>query len=300
MIAEIRLLLFSGARNPAITLGGDEAESLFRQTTTLPPLQVRTADQRFPRLGYRGIAVLFRTDAGQLLGAWQCYYGEAIDLRARALLLDRNRELEHALFDRLARGHFVSMQSLRWDNIDAQGNERPIAGLTPPGLPDEPCAYGATDPHSKAWIKHMLLNNCYNYANDVLNVDPFTPPAMPGHMTGTLQGPPATLMAQLHAAILSDDLESLGNSVPAACPSPAHHVMLVMLRQVHPATTQLDFHCVRLDQEGTWSHLDASGYPRNTDDAGRPITDVTQAVFDGSPELVGVYMAIANNPKIGN
>lgn len=296
MSVEIRLLLFSGWENPSITLDGVAADLLVRQIASLPPLMVRSTPEPYARMGYRGIEIITRED-DRITSRTVVYAGAAFDPEKADLHEDRNRLLEQSLLARLTLGNFEGLQNLSWANIDDVGNETQIQGLGTAG-PTGPCPSGPGAPGGKPWKAHMTLNNCYNFANDVLNTNALRSPAMPGNLAGRGQGTAEELKQRVHDAVVSDDLAFLGNSVPEACPADGHHLVLVMLREAHRATTMLDFHCVRRDAGGTWSHLDASGVPRNTDDGGHPIADITQAIFDGKPQLVGVYMAPANNPKI--
>lgn len=298
MTIELRVLLFTGLANPSVILEGREAEALAAQLQRLQPLQARIQQEPYPRLGYRGVEIIVRDDDRHIRSRTVVYYGAVFDPARVTLLDDRARVLEHQVFQRVAGTSFQGLEKLTWATVDQTGNETTIGGLESSPTASPSCENGPTTPASKPWAANMTLNNCYNYANDVLNTDDLASPAMPGHLAGRGPGDRPTFKQLVHGEVVSDDLVALGESVPAVCPSSGHHVIVVMMRDAHRHTSQLDYHCVRLDKNGHWSHFDASGMPRMTDDAGRQIDNITTAVFDGSPELIGVYMALADNPKI--
>src|SRR5262249_29446291 len=81
-----------------------------------------------------------------------------------------------------------------------------------------------------------------------------------------------------------------GLRLPTGCPPAGTHFIAVVIRH-HPTGTIADFHCIRLDRSGAWSHKDGKGKVRDVDDTGRPISDLTKARFKWSPALVGIYQA---------
>lgn len=321
MYAVVRLRLFSGLDNPEWRLEGKEAVDLYQRIGSLRSIQAEQWKQPFPRLGYRGIEVTL-IEKDKVMAHVVFHASGAVDQLTGALLEDEARAVERLLFgtapraalrlgqapvdtgtkkkgqDRKRKKSKRQPPSLTWQTIDRTGNETLIQGLKPPGKPSTRCRTGASAPSSKPWSAHASYNNCYNYGNDRINRDSTEKAALPGEMRTRPNGM-AALKRKLRKEILKDGLVRVaGDRVPAACPINGSHYVVVIIRDAHANTTAKDFHCVRLDKSGKWSHRDASGFPRATDDAGRPITDITTAVFDGSPDLVGVYVAKKNNAKI--
>jgi hypothetical protein len=97
----------------------------------------------------------------------------------------------------------------------------------------------------------------------VINTDSSRPPAIPGPGTLTQQ-----TLQHLDLALAADLLVNTGMVLPSFCPIGAAHYLAVLLRR-HPSGTLRDFHCVRLDRNGHWSHKDGAGTIRKRDDAGR-------------------------------
>lgn len=304
MIAHVKLRIFSGWPNPEWTIGDTESRKLAANITELPLMTMEMPRPK-PRLGYRGMTVTLVT--GDKAPATIDIYNQwVVDPRFAAVRADFKRQLEIMIF-RTAPPEVASVfQTMSFAQMSAQGNEVQIKGLNPPDAAKIGCANGPSLPASKDWVGRAGYNNCYNYANDVLNIDEWAPSALPGTLTKMPASTvTATVRKAIRAAITKDGLTKVaGDKVPSTCPLVNRHYMAVILRH-HPSSQAVkDFHCFRLDTDGTWSHKDASGIPRNTDDGGANpntgdiITDLTQARFDGDPVLVGVYRAKKNNAKI--
>lgn len=304
MIAHVKLRLFSGWPNPEWTIGDADSRTLARNFNDLQ--QIMSGMPRLkPRLGYRGMTITL-VNGEKPPVTIDIYNQWVVDSRFEVARLDVKRQLENMIFKTAPIEVRAVIQEMSFSALTAQGNEVPIDGLKPPDSPKKGCAYGPSAPGSKDWIGRADYNNCYNFANDVLNIDEWSESALPGTLT---KMPATTVTAKvkaiLRAAIKVDGLQRVeDDTVPAACPIADKHYMVVILRH-HPSSIAVkDFHCFRLDMDGTWWHKDASGLPRNTDDAGANpntgdlITDLTQAKFDGNPVLVGVYRAKKDNPKI--
>lgn len=304
MIAHVKLRLFSGWPNPEWTIGDTESRKLVRDITNLQQI-VSEMPRPKPRLGYRGLTITLVT--GEKAPVTIDIYNQwVVDNRFEVARLDAKRQLENMIFKTAPKEVARLFKQMSFSAITAMGTEVQIAGLNPPDSAKIGCANGPSAPGSKDWILHAGYNNCYNYANDVLNIDEWSSSALPGTLT---KMPATTVTAQVKAklrtAITADGLTRVAsNTVPAGCPAANKHYMVVILRHHPSAAAVKDFHCFRLDTDGTWSHKDASGIPRNTDDAGANpntgdiITDLTQAKFDGNPVLVGVYRAKKNNTKV--
>lgn len=298
MIAHVRLRLFSGWPNPEWTLDDSAARKLLSRFRALEVMPQRLP-KPFARTGYRGFTLTLVTGEETPI-VLHVYDQWVVNARMAIQLFDAKRDFEREIYHTAPPSVLETIHGLPFTQLIQHGNEARIAGLNPPDLPKASCANGPSPMSSKDWIGHAEHNNCYSYANDVLNTDEFADFALPGRlkkMPATTQT--AAVRKTLRVALLADGLvRCTGDRVPAACPGSNKHYMAVVIRH-HPGSTLVqDFHCLRLDIDGTWSHKDESGEPRNTDDGGKVITDLTQAVFEGTPTLVGVYRAKKDNPKI--
>ena len=304
MIAHVKLRLFSGWPNPEWTLGELAARQLAHDVTAL---QFRTSEMSRPkpRVGYRGMTLTIVT-GDHPPATIDIYNTWVVDPRVDATRFDADRRIESRIYQTAPTEIRRLLYGMSFAQISAQGNEVSIADLLPPDVAKIGCANGPSAPGNPDWVTHAGYNNCYNYANDALNFDEWSEAALPGTLTKMpTTTVPSQVKSKLRAAILADGLTRVAsNRVPAACPANNKHYMVVILRHHPSSNAVMDFHCLRLDTDGTWSHKDASGIPRNTDDAGADpntgdiITDLTQAKFDGDPVLVGVYRAKKNNLKI--
>ncbi len=132
-----------------------------------------------------------------------------------------------------------------------------------------------------AWTRTRFVNNCYAYANDVRSD---VGPLMPGgdeFKSATLQ--------DMAARVERDGLVHVGRTLPAD-PLPiwgGHYVAICLRRQAEDRYR--DFHCLRLDRDGRWSHKDGIGVLQRTDAAGQPIVDLGAARFATPHVLVGFF-----------
>lgn len=182
-----------------------------------------------------------------------------------------------ALFDR------QSFQSL---TSAADGVGSPIAPACPGAKAFPPPAKWRTSPGKAD-------NRCYNYANDVFTTDTAVPGAAI-HLDLTEK--------ELHDLLVSDGLVPVTperKKLPQAChPNPCAHLIAAAQRLKNTFTrtengvavpTFRDFHFLRLDANGVWSHKDGTRRPRNTDTTGRPLVDLPTAKFRLKHYWVGYY-----------
>jgi hypothetical protein len=90
------------------------------------------------------------------------------------------------------------------------------------------------------FLTRQQYNNCYNYSTDILT-NTF---AQPGNSKGLTISMSCKSVAQ---AAIQDGLKWRGNNYPYARPKRGHYVALVIWKQN-------DFHWLRLDRNGLWSH----------------------------------------------
>ena len=297
MIAYVKLRLFTGWPNPSWVLGEAAARKLAASfavlqsaSSDLPPVP--------PRVGYRGLTLTLVS--GETRPRPIEIFGELVGFAGQERFYDAKRKFEQEVYKTAPPEVLRDVGGMTWAQLSEAGNEGPISGLKPPDPPKIGCANGPDPVASKAWSANLGHNNCYNFANDVLNTDEFTDYALPGSFTKVPANiSTAALKTKLRAALTADGLVRVTtDKVPAACPGANKHYVAIIIRH-HPGSSAVkDFHCLRLDKDGTWYHKDNSGEPRNTDDNLNVITDLTQAQFNGNAVLVGIYRAKRNNPKI--
>ena len=304
MIAHVTLRIFSGRPDPEWTMSEVDARVLRQRLLELPVVRQPPVPGK-ARLGYQGFAVSF-VQGCEPPHTLEVFDGLVYDSSMRVFRVDAGRSVEQLIYAKATPVVLTELDNMSFAALSLPDNEQPIAGLKPPDTKKKGCGNGPSLPRSKKWKKFRQSNNCYNYANDVLNTNTFSPGAMPGAMTAL----PATLTAaqakaRLRQAIKQDGLlRYVGDKVPSICPPKNKHYVVVIIRHLPGSPNVRDFHCLRLDKNGTWSHKSNVGLPRNRDDGGpnpkkgRVIRDLTKAVFTGSPELVGVYKAKKNNRKI--
>lgn len=302
MTAHVRLRLFSGWPDPQWTLDDTVTRKVLSYFVSLAPA-VRDRERPKARIGYRGFTITIIKEATARASTFDVFNGTVQERRTDRMLSDPGRRFEDLIYQTAPPEVTVALGGMSFQLLSASGPETAISGLNPPDSAKVGCANGPTLPSSKAWKTHADYNNCYNYANDVLNQDEWSEAALPGTLTKMPSSTVTSVVRTiLRTHILKDGLTKVaGDKVPATCPAANKHYLAVILRH-HPNSTVVhDFHCLRLDKDGTWSHKDGSGEPRNTDDSGaygNVITDLTQAMFDGEPVLVGVYRGRKNNTKI--
>lgn len=302
MKAHVRLRLFSGWPDYQWTLDDTATRKVLSYFVSLPPA-LRDKIRPKPRLGYHGFTMTLVKETTATASTIDVFNGTVQERRTDRVMSDPKRGFEEFIFQTAPPTVIEALGSMSYAMLSGQGPETAIAGLNPPDSAKAGCPNAPTLPSMKDWKTHADYNNCYNYANDVLNVDEWSEAALPG----TLKKMPASTVTTivkgiLRNQILTDGLTRVaGDKVPTVCPALNKHYLAVIIRH-HPNSTVVhDFHCLRLDQNGTWSHKDGSGEVRTTDDSGaygNVITDLTQARFDGNPVLVGIYRAKKNNTKI--
>lgn len=283
----IELNLFSGRPNATCRIGAKDARELLAviegQPIQPPGFQPNPASPEplgRPRSGYRGWIVTVENDATPRRlevfknlvldgGACRACSGPAIE-----------RDLYSLLPKETVREFLGGMS---YDDVIKPGAPATIRNLAAVSArvrcPNAPPFDGAAGDFET----FRYFNNCYNYATNVVNRVPLRA-AIPGSPNVRL---PLT-MSKLRNALVDDGLEPLGMSLDGACPEEGSHFIAVLLRR-NPTGAVRDFHCLRLDKTGTWSHKDGNGEVLNIDDDGAPIVDLARANLSWDPELAGFY-----------
>jgi hypothetical protein len=294
--ARVVLRLFSGLPNPTWTLPRKTVEKITLALQSLP-LQPETFRPELirgplsdplgrPRSGYRGFRI-FKNSQAQVAD-YEIYNSLVLEvatgrIRTGGTHLDEEivwRTIPPAVLEE-------ELDNLPFATMSAPGDLlQPISGVLGP--------YVALDcTHSPAYDKtggdfNLLKaeNNCYNYATLVPNLIPLSDPALPGQKNSKRK----YLTARLRQALEEDKLEFEGFIQPTTCPDEGEHRIVAMIRRVASGRLK-DFHFLRLDNSGRWSHKDGDGSVTNQDDDDHLIGDLTQARFQHFPELAGFFLA---------
>lgn len=305
MTARVRLSVFAGRPNPEWTIADSAGDDLVVKIDALPltqgiaPAVVSWGQFGRPRIGYSGITLTLENNRSPYSAT---VFDGFVDLAGSGdHRADHSRELERRLYATAPPDVLQLLDNMTFEQLTDRGNESLIKGLNPSAASQMICETGPSSRNSE-WIARKEFNNCYNFANDTLNTSS-SAAAMPGSLRELPHGQhTAQLSKLLQDEIEKDGPEPIGgHAVPGACPTGGFHYMAVILLHLPGSSVVDDFHCLRLDTDGTWWHKSGVQEPRNTDDSGggpQVITDLAKAIFAGKPALVGLYRAKKNNPKI--
>jgi len=155
---------------------------------------------------------------------------------------------------------------------------------------DLECENGVSFPGGNTAAWNASNSNCYNYANDVMATG--VNPAVPGP-NGTSSWTKAQM---IHAATVKDKLTLITpeGELPRVCPASAKsHYLGIFLRDPEGNGSFTDFHCLRLDRDGMWSHKDGSSNVSRKDHSTprKVIRDLRTAVFKPRMTLVGFFVS---------
>ena len=128
-----------------------------------------------------------------------------------------------------------------------------------------------------------FTNLCYNYANNVLSR--FTAmPKLDGHTKSSWNAD------TLELALRQDGLRPRGRALPATCPSgPNPSYIAACVHITHCTDTSGDFHFIRLDSSGGWSHKFDTERITNLDAHREPIRNLSVAQFRVRLLLIGFF-----------
>jgi hypothetical protein len=289
MTATVELNLFSGLPNITWQLSDADAANLLAKLTALPlepqgfhPLHGYSEPLGRPRSGYRGVTIDFSSPAGTT--TYDLYGAYVLDYQKERVRVDAQQQLVKQILATIPKPIVANvLNGLTVEQLIQPGHEALIKGITGP-------AHEAVCEHAPQYIGNSgdfktfkRRNNCYNYATSVVNQKPGRA-AIPGSPD---MSPPLT-KDKLKSAICDDGLVFLGTELPEACPTEGNRYVAILLRH-HPTGQVRDFHCLRLDRTGHWSHKDGKDEVRNVDDNGNLITDIKAAALSWDPELVGFF-----------
>ena len=271
--------LFSGRRNPAWPITEGCIEAIEKKLADAKGRTGARPDRVIPNSGYRGMSVAI-TRGGRVQ-----YYEIFHDtLQAGGRLLDGANEIGKLVFACMSKDQRVAeLDGATYEDLHIEHQIWTIDGIgdVPVGLCCENAPVFHEAPAAFSGVNRKR-NNCYNYG---LWYHPNTIPggaAVPGGLTGFL--PPDVLQK----AMVSDGLRWIGKSLPARCPVGEAHYIAVVTRGPH-AGTKGDFHVLRLDRNGRWSHKDGDDPVTAYDGNGERIVDLSKAWFAWPSAFVGFF-----------
>ncbi|CAE7247204.1 unnamed protein product [Symbiodinium sp. CCMP2592] len=260
--------VFSGTPNPQLVI--DEA--------ALTNLQhhLRGCNSGGSALGRTNVTVGYR-------GFWVEGAGSAFVVRgcqaAEVLLLSILRPsisetVANYIRDEIARDHTgeLDLPDLDGSAVETAANCSHQVG------PDTVPTYNPSVDDRGCFVSHQSQNNCYNYGTDI-STDTF---AQPGRGSGHKWK--ANTCDAIRAAAESDGLQWQGTELPKGPPETGHFVALF----IWPDT---NFHWVRMDKTGFWSHKPGGTPVRNTDNNGQQIRDPSKSDFSPWSQFCG-YMHV--------
>jgi hypothetical protein len=291
--ARVVLRLFSGLPNPSWTLPREKADEIRRMFQALPiRAQARaevlpgkpTDPLGRPRSGYRGFQIF--ADEKARVPEYEIF-GPFILEHATGKIRTNGTAVPETIVWRSAPGSVLEeLGNVTLAQVSAPSDERPIQGVEGAYV-DLNCRLGPRYvKNGGRYNKLIRENNCYNYATRKPNLIPFTDAAVPGRNNAKNRFTPD----QLRQALKDDKLVFKGFEQPTACPPEGKHWVAATVRHVAGGALT-DVHFLRLDKSGRWSHKDGDDPVTDEDDKLNKISDLTQALFLGFPELAGFFHA---------
>lgn len=292
--AYLELDVFSGMPNPQWPLDERLVPEILAAARRRRQTLTREARALWePVSGYGGVILNYVDESGR----WQrvTFYRElVVEGDDGAVWFDSDHQLEQRLFEMMPRELSLLIENQTFAQLSQELNEdQEIEGVDS-GSPPACTGAQAFPPPSK-WTTSPGKedNRCYNYANDVFTTDPAVPgAALHFDMTET----------ELHDLLVSDGLVPVTpdrKTLPAACHVRADaHLIAAAQRRKNAFTkiengaavaTYSDFHFLRFDKSGLWSHKDGVKKPRNTDNKLVPLVDLKAAKFKLKHHWVGYY-----------
>ncbi|CAF1285823.1 unnamed protein product [Adineta steineri] len=196
------------------------------------------------------------------------------------LLLGGRRHLSasiiHHVKDHL--GEIMSeITSIQSDNADC--NHVPIKGT------DAVPVYDPKTDDNGCFVTKESSNNCYAYGTDIVtNTFP-----QPGRGSGKKWS--LNTCEDMGNASIRDGLVYNGTTLPTGKPEKGHFVALL----IWPET---NFHWIRMDANGYWSHKPGGTPVRNKDNRDLPITDPSKSDFSPWTQFCSYYVAQPSILKI--
>ena len=274
--AELRL--FSGRRNPEWDLNAECKAAILEKIKASQGKQVPMPHLKMPQSGYRGI----RVSTGEKGRHIDLFRGSLVESGAGCLSNDAD-DVARKIYGCMSDDQLKVVDGASFDEIHAAPD-----GLTPiEGIKSVPIGRVCASAPEYAgdtgkFMKYRAQNNCYNYGIDryVRNREDA---AMPGGLDEV------STPEKFIEAFESDHLTLVGTTtLEDACPPAGSHYIAVVLRKGE-AGTKGDFHVLRLDRNGRWSHKDNDDPVTALDGQGAPIVDLKTALFEWPSRILGFF-----------
>jgi hypothetical protein len=263
----ITLHVFSGTPNPVWKIDLKQLnkikkaayETLYHNNVTLlskPTTRV---------MGYQGFTISCSSD--------NYIFVNGLSPLEHLLLLGGRRSLSASVL-RHVKDHIGEIMSdindIKPDNADC--NHVPIKG------PDTVPKYDPKSDDDGCFVKKQTENNCYAYGTDIVT-NTFPQPGRGSGKKWTLN-----TCIDMGNASVRDGLIYNGTKLPKNPPEQGHFAALL----IWPDT---NFHWIRMDANGYWSHKPGGTPVRNKDNRDLPITDPSKSDFSPWTQFCSYFIA---------
>ena len=280
----IILKIFSGTRDPSWIINSDQIQRLNQ-------LIVNNKFEALPSyriMGYQGFEIMTinNTSIALIIGAPSV---EIFLFSTGQNML--SEKIQNHVLDKILTGYRPKTDSkiLESRNLKVEMKDHSISvnceNSPIKGSDNEP-NYDPKNDDGGCFIKKQADNNCYNYGTDILT-NTF---AQPGR--GTDHEWQENTCEEIKKAALSDGLQYVGTEYPKNKPIKGHYIAEL----IWPET---NFHWVRLDSNGKWSHKPGGSRITNKDNDGLDITNPSIQDFSPWTEFCGYFLVIPTNSTIG-
>jgi hypothetical protein len=266
---KIELLVSSGTENPVATISESEYKILEKHIEG----NKHTVSASTTRvMGYKGFLVL--TTGIHLQG-----FKDA-ELYLLTFFVDMIPSyVYHHILETMNREYVIGYNQLGLhESINDQCDNIPIRGVD--GYP----TYNPDKDDLGCFEDRQTNNNCYNYGTDVVT-NTF---AQPGRGTGHKWE--SNTCDSMKVAAVSDGLVFMGTDFSKKLDD-GHYVALLIW-------PDYNFHWVRLDVDGHWSHKPGGTEVRNTDNNGNLITDPSKQDFSPWSQFCAYFAVIPSKVTI--
>lgn len=284
MTVIVTLDMYSGLPNPSWELTDNEAKKLAEMLSKNRTPSTTTSPSSIGRLGYRGLIISSQNN--DIIPNNMRVFDGVMEVASVEIpnYIDQDSDVETFLLE-------TAGTSLREDELQyiQQEVQKNVSG----GIANSLSGYElmAIPPYDPGkWNNNPTVlqnNNCYNYANDKIT-NTF---AQPGLGSGQV-GPYPPSCSGTGAAAVRDKQISIPS--PDITPAEGHIIALVV------STTPgfFDYHWYRRDINNMWSHKPGRTAARNTDNAGRLISDPRNCDRGPYNNFCGFYNSIPSKTTI--
>lgn len=283
MTYRVRLIVFSGTEDPIFEIKEEQISSLEALIETAQ----YSSKQPARVMGYQGFIVTSNQnmDIRHIIGAPQV---------EMFLLGIAKTYIQSNVYDHIAQVIFNEYEddlsynfNMKEDQIIPQKNRFLTQSCTDTPLrgPDTVPKYDPKTDNFGCYITEQWDNNCYNYGSDILT-NTFAQPER-----GTQHKWVYNTCEDVTRAAISDGLISIGKEYPSAPAAEGHFLALL----IWPDT---NFHWVRLDSNGLWSHKPGGTAVKNKDNDRKDISNPSIQDFSPWTEFCGYFVVVPSKATI--